>query len=181
MQVIIQVLASFSRYIVCLIDSVCMATRKSSRLNAKAETAAIATTKSVQKEKLVSMLTIPKESGETDTGIAEKTTEKARGSQSSKKRKISNEKEVSSDNAVAVKSSRASTKRKREDSKFLKEIPLDVLLEIFKLLEPIDLLHLSRVSSSLHDLLTSDDTTSLWKSVRLLYHLFRDNSLIIFH
>ena len=49
----------------------------------------------------------------------------------------------------------------------MKELPLDVILEIFGQLEPIDLLHLSRVSKSLHDLLTSSNVTFLWKLVRL--------------
>ena len=47
-------------------------------------------------------------------------------------------------------------------------MPLDILLEIFSLLEPIDLLYLSRVSKDLHDLLTLNDSNFLWKSVRLL-------------
>ena len=64
-------------------------------------------------------------------------------------------------------------KRKGKESVFMKELPLDVVLEIFGLLEPIDLLHLSRVSKSLHDLLTSSDVTFLWKLVRLWFALRR--------
>jgi hypothetical protein len=67
-----------------------------------------------------------------------------------------------------LKSNRRGIKRKRGDSKFPEDVPLDVLIEIFGLLEPVDLLHLSRVSKSLHDLLSSDDMIFLWNLVRLL-------------
>jgi hypothetical protein len=105
------------------------------------------------------------------TDITEKTTEKAQGSRNSKKRKTSNEKGASSSNVAAVKSSRGRTKEKNANSKFMTEIPLDVHLEIFKLLEPVHLLHLSRVSKSLHELLTSDNMVSLWKLVCMLLFL----------
>jgi hypothetical protein len=55
-------------------------------------------------------------------------------------------------------------------SKF-NDFPFDVLLEIFKLLEPVDLLNLSRVSNRLHGLLGSDNMVSLWKSVCFLHFL----------
>ena len=51
------------------------------------------------------------------------------------------------------------------DSGFL-ELPFDVLLEIFSLLEPVDLLHLSSASRYLLRLLRSDDTLYIWTSVR---------------
>ena len=66
------------------------------------------------------------------------------------------------DNAIADQSNHSM------NSKFIKDMPLDILLEIFSLLEPIDLLYLSRVSKDLHDLLTLNDSSFLWKSVRFL-------------
>ena len=92
----------------------------------------------------------------------------AQGSRNSKKRKTSHDKDALSDNAVAYKSNRRGIKSKRGDSKISKDVPLDVLVEIFRLLEPVDLLHLSRVSKSLHDLLSSNDMIFLWKLVSLL-------------
>jgi len=51
------------------------------------------------------------------------------------------------------------------DSGFL-ELPFDILLEIFSLLEPVDLLHLSSASRYLLRLLRSDDALYIWTSVR---------------
>lgn len=96
----------------------------------------------------------------------EKTTERTQGSRNIKWRKTSHEKDSTSD--IVIKSNRRGIKRKIGDSPFLKDVPLDILIEIFRLLEPIDLLYLSRVSKSLHDLLSSNDMIFLWKLVRLL-------------
>ena len=48
----------------------------------------------------------------------------------------------------------------------LKEMPVDILLEIFGNLDPIDLLHLSRVSKGLRDILYSSNAIYLWHLVR---------------
>ena len=56
------------------------------------------------------------------------------------------------------------------DSGFL-ELPFDVLLEIFSLLEPVDLLHLSSASRYLLRLLRSNDTLYIWTSVRFFFHV----------
>jgi len=114
-----------------------MSSRKSTRLLAKAEAA----TQLLQNDKHLGNTTI-------------------KNPRNSKKQRTSKEKDAS--NAGQP---RRRIKGKEENSKLLKDVPLDVLLEIFRLLEPVDLLHFSRVSKSLHDLLTSNDLSSLWKSV----------------
>ena len=48
----------------------------------------------------------------------------------------------------------------------LKEMPVDIILEIFGNLDPIDLLHLSRISKGLRDMLTSSNAIYLWHLVR---------------
>jgi hypothetical protein len=48
-------------------------------------------------------------------------------------------------------------RRKRGDFRLMKDLPVDVALEIFGQLEPIDLLNLSRVSKGLRSLMTSND------------------------
>jgi len=136
-----------------------MASRKSARITAMVETAVMATTQ-LEKEK-------PEQSSEDkQLNVNEKTTKKAQGR---KKQKTSNEKDTANDNAIADQLNRSRIKGKRENSKFMKDIPVDVLLEIFSYLGPEDLLHLSRVSKSLHDLLISDDLTFLWKLVCLAF------------
>jgi hypothetical protein len=103
-----------------------------------------------------------------ETDETEKTTKQTQGSRDLKKRKTSTAKDAPNPDEVADRSYRSWTKGKKGALKFMKEIPIDVLLEIFSQLEPIDLLHFSRVSKSLHDLLTSNNTLFVWKSVRLL-------------
>ena len=119
-----------------------MASRKSARVTANAKED-IVTAIQLEKEKL--------------------------GGRKSKKQKTSNEKDTANDNTIAGHSNRSRIKGKRENSKFMKDIPVDVLLEIFSHLQPEDLLHLSRVSKSLHDLLTSNDLIFLWKLVSLAF------------
>ena len=46
------------------------------------------------------------------------------------------------------------------------DFPIDVLLEIFSYVEPVDLLHLSSASKYLLKLLRSDDTLYIWTLVR---------------
>ena len=123
------------------------------------ETAVMATTQ-LEKEKL------EQSSEDKQVNVNEKTTKNAQGR---KKQKTSNEKDTANDNAIADQLNRSRIKGKRENSKFMKDIPVDVLLEIFSYLGPEDLLHLSRVSKSLHDLLISDDLTFLWKLVCLAF------------
>ena len=103
-----------------------------------------------------------------------KTAEKGQGSRKSKKLKTNDK--PSDDPSPNLKS----FKRKKGDSKFAKEVPFDVLLEICRYLQPIDLLHLSRVSKSMHDLLTSDDVGFLWKSVCFFGVCFFAHSINIF-
>ncbi len=56
-------------------------------------------------------------------------------------------------------------KGKRGHLKMMTEMPVDILLEIFCRLEPIDLLHLSRASKSLHSLLLATNIVYIWKMV----------------
>lgn len=123
-----------------------MATRKSTRKPTRKST------------RQVSTYTITKLSGTND--IIEKTTGKAEGSQHGK---TSTEKDVSSQDLVPI---NEKTNGKTRD--WFTFIPLDVCLEIFKLLEPVDLLHISRVSKRLQEFLTSNNMVSLWKSVGFL-------------
>jgi len=60
----------------------------------------------------------------------------------------------------------------RGHPQFLTETPLDVLLEVFSNLEPIDLLHLSRASKSLRNFLTSNNTAYIWKLVCPVLYTF---------
>jgi hypothetical protein len=84
------------------------------------------------------------------------TTKKAKGNRNVKKQKTAKD-------AIAHRSNSDKIKGKSANSQL--DIPIDVLLEIFRRLQPVDLLHLSRVSRNLHDLLTSEDVTFLWKFV----------------
>ena len=94
-----------------------MATRKSARLDAKAD------------------------DHPTETQVRlDKVGEKEQRSRNSKKRKTSHDKDMLSDNAIAYKSNRRGIKSRRGDSKFLKEVPLDVLVELFRLLRLVALL-----------------------------------------
>jgi hypothetical protein len=68
-------------------------------------------------------------------------------------------------------------KGKRGRLKLMTEIPMDILLEIFSHLQPVDVLHLSRVSKRLRDLLTSSNIRYIWTLVcsDLLLIIFFDN------
>ncbi|KAF9262583.1 hypothetical protein L218DRAFT_867203 [Marasmius fiardii PR-910] len=59
------------------------------------------------------------------------------------------------------------TRRKRGFLQRLKELPLDVVFEIFSHLTPHDLLNLSRTSKDLRKLLLSRSTILVWKSARM--------------
>ncbi|KZT09619.1 uncharacterized protein LAESUDRAFT_646055 [Laetiporus sulphureus 93-53] len=50
----------------------------------------------------------------------------------------------------------------------LPEMPLDILLEIFSHLRPLDLLHLARTTKALRTMLMSRSSISLWKGAREL-------------
>ncbi len=56
-------------------------------------------------------------------------------------------------------------KGKRGHLEMMTEMPVDILLEIFCQLEPIDLLHLSRASKSLRRLLLANNIVYIWKLV----------------
>jgi hypothetical protein len=56
--------------------------------------------------------------------------------------------------------------RKGGELECLKEMPVDILLEIFVNLDPIDLLHLSSASKGLREILTSPSALYLWHQVR---------------
>ncbi|KAF5373096.1 hypothetical protein D9758_001493 [Tetrapyrgos nigripes] len=51
--------------------------------------------------------------------------------------------------------------------KLVTEVPLDVIFEIFSHLEPLDILHLSRTSLDLRNLLTTRSSEHIWKNARL--------------
>ncbi|KAK7452737.1 hypothetical protein VKT23_012138 [Stygiomarasmius scandens] len=48
----------------------------------------------------------------------------------------------------------------------VKDMPLDVLFEIFSYLEPLDILHLARTSYELRDLLMDRTSASVWRAAR---------------
>ncbi|THU96056.1 hypothetical protein K435DRAFT_665199 [Dendrothele bispora CBS 962.96] len=48
----------------------------------------------------------------------------------------------------------------------VKEMPLDILFEIFSYLEPLDILQLSRTSYELRDLLMHRSSASVWRAAR---------------
>ena len=88
-----------------------------------------------------------------------------------KRQKTANAVEVvKQDDRDIVKQSRV--KGKRGHLRFVTEMPVDILLEIFSNLEPIDLLHLSRASRSLRNLLTSNNTAYIWKLVCPVLYTF---------
>jgi hypothetical protein len=69
-------------------------------------------------------------------------------------------------------------KGKRGHLKLMKEMPMEILLEILCLLEPVDLLHLSRASKSLRGLLLSNNIVYLWKLVPgFSFQIFRSCNL----
>ncbi|ESK90963.1 hypothetical protein Moror_16361 [Moniliophthora roreri MCA 2997] len=50
--------------------------------------------------------------------------------------------------------------------RFAKEAPLDVCLEVFKYLQPRDLLHLARTSKALRGFLMSNSSQLIWRTAR---------------
>lgn len=56
-------------------------------------------------------------------------------------------------------------KGRRGKLEFMHKVPLDVIYEIFGLLEPLDLLHISWASKSLNAIVTSRQAKFLWKRV----------------
>ncbi|KAG2137149.1 uncharacterized protein EDB93DRAFT_769323 [Suillus bovinus] len=61
---------------------------------------------------------------------------------------------------------RASSRKKKILS-LIVTMPIDILLEIFGLLEPADLLHLSRASKAFRKVLLSNNAVSVWKAARV--------------
>jgi hypothetical protein len=60
---------------------------------------------------------------------------------------------------------RGKGKNKKTQETFLIELPLDVLFEIFKSLQPLDLLNLSYTAQELRSILTAEYAASIWKKV----------------
>lgn len=60
-------------------------------------------------------------------------------------------------------------KGRRGHLKLMTEIPLDTLHEIFRKLEPVDLLHLSRASKSLRTIVMEKSARYIWEEV-WIYH-----------
>ena len=91
-----------------------------------------------------------------------------------KRQKTTNSVEIvkEDDRDVVEKMKQSRVKGKRGHLQFVTEMPVDVLLEIFSNLEPIDLLHISRASKSLRNLLTSNNTAYIWKLVCLVLFTF---------
>ncbi|KAF8186380.1 hypothetical protein BJ912DRAFT_462918 [Pholiota molesta] len=58
---------------------------------------------------------------------------------------------------------RGKGKNKKTQETFLIELPLDVLFEIFKSLQPLDLLNLSYTAKDLRSILTAEYAASIWK------------------
>ncbi|KAG2338543.1 hypothetical protein BDR05DRAFT_1004117 [Suillus weaverae] len=57
--------------------------------------------------------------------------------------------------------------RKKTTLSLIVTMPIDILLEIFGLLEPADLLYLSRTSKAFRAVLLSNNAVSVWKSARV--------------
>jgi hypothetical protein len=60
---------------------------------------------------------------------------------------------------------RGKGKNKKKQETFLTELPLDVFLEIFEYLQPLDLLNLSYTAKELRSILTAEYAASIWKKV----------------
>jgi F-box domain len=60
---------------------------------------------------------------------------------------------------------------------FMTEMPIDILFEIFAQLEPVDLLHLSRASKDLRNILITSNANFLWKLVYVYVSIFSVPSL----
>ncbi|KAG1776968.1 hypothetical protein EV702DRAFT_1278855 [Suillus placidus] len=57
--------------------------------------------------------------------------------------------------------------RKKKTPSLIVTVPIDVLLEIFGLLEPVDLLQLFRVHKAFRKVLSSNNAVSVWKAARV--------------
>ncbi|KAG2342472.1 hypothetical protein BDR05DRAFT_964078 [Suillus weaverae] len=57
--------------------------------------------------------------------------------------------------------------RKKKTPSLIVTVPIDVLLEIFGLLEPVDLLQLFRVNKAFRKVLSSNNAVSVWKAARV--------------
>lgn len=75
------------------------------------------------------------------------------------------QKTADSGNTQANRTNHKKVKGKKGRLKLMTEIPVDILLEIFSHLQPVDVLHLSRVSKRLRDLLTSSNIRYIWTLV----------------
>jgi len=83
-----------------------------------------------------------------------------------KKQKVPhNSGENETQNKVQDKTNYKRVKGKRGHLKMITEMPMDILLEIFCQLEPVDLLHLSRASKSLRGILVANNIEYIWKMV----------------
>ncbi|KAG1785897.1 uncharacterized protein HD556DRAFT_84031 [Suillus plorans] len=57
--------------------------------------------------------------------------------------------------------------RKKKTLSLIVTMPIDILFEIFGLLEPVDLLHLSRTTKAFRKVLLSNNAVSVWKAARV--------------
>jgi len=84
-----------------------------------------------------------------------------------KKKKLSNTLIPQTDNE---RSALSRVRGRRGHLKLMTEMPLDILLEIFSYLQPMDLLHLARATKALRAILMQrSGAASVWKSVRRLW------------
>ena len=120
-----------------------MATRRSARFSAKAESTpvAIASSSDSESTKRKTLKRRPRKQQKLDIDVAASTA------------------------VVQDRTDYSRVRGRRGHLKLMTEMPVDILLEIFSRLEPIDLLHLSRASKILHNLLTSSNSTYIWRLV----------------
>ena len=59
----------------------------------------------------------------------------------------------------------AGIKGRKEKLRFMTAMPIDILFEIFCQLEPVDLLHLSRATKDLRNILIASDANFVWEMV----------------
>ncbi|OAX41097.1 hypothetical protein K503DRAFT_864114 [Rhizopogon vinicolor AM-OR11-026] len=67
----------------------------------------------------------------------------------------------------AAKAKVSGSSRQKNTLSLIVTMPLDVLFEIFDLLQPSDLLHLSRTNKAFCEVLSSNNAASVWKTVRV--------------
>lgn len=72
-------------------------------------------------------------------------------------------------------------KGRRGRLRFMTEMPLDVLHEIFRELEPLDLVHLSWASKSLRAIVMGKPARYIWKEVRVQHSLSFSRVLNLLH